>query len=253
MTSRAMVAAVLALAPLTALMFGTGCGDESVTGAGDAKRPKAAVGLTHEECAEAGNRVETLDLNADGKPDIRRVFDKSSGREVCRVSDLNHDGRPDLFEYFDGSGVVRRRELCFDDTGVVNAIEYFEGGRLAKREYDTAGRHKVDTWDFFEPGLPMDAKTGRPVHPSRRERDTKGEGHVDQWWTWEGNKVSIARDTLGTGKPDPSATVILEQGAEGAPSAPPPSAVQPSQPPPPPPRASSGDAGAGVATEGGKP
>jgi hypothetical protein len=59
----------------------------------------------------------------------------------------------------------------------------------------------------------MDPKTGRPLHPSRRERDTNGDGHVDQWWTWQGTKVSIARDTSGDGKPDPASTVVLDQGA----------------------------------------
>jgi hypothetical protein len=154
--------------------------------------------------------VERLDTNNDGKPDIRRVFDKNSPREICRVVDLNHDGKPDLYEYFDASGAIRRREFCYDDSGVVNAIEHYDAGRLTKREYDTGGLHKLDTWDYFEPGLPLDAKTGRPVHPSRRERDTTGDGRVDQWWTWEGGKLTIARDTRGDGKPDLASVVVLE-------------------------------------------
>ena len=62
----------------------------------------------------------------------------------------------------------------------------------------------------------MDPKTGRPVHPSRRERDTNGDGRVDQWWTWQGTKVSISRDTRGDGKPDPASTVVLDQGSAEA-------------------------------------
>ncbi len=212
--TRVAAIAVLALVPL-ALLPTTGCSsDEKMTGVGDAKLPKgASEGLDHESCDESGNRVEILDTNNDGKPDIRRVFDKKSQREICRVVDLNHDGKPDLYEYFDGNGAVRRREFCYDDTGVVNAIEHYDAGVMTKREYDTSGQHKIDTWDYFEPGLPMDPKTGRPVHPARRERDTNGDGHVDQWWTWQGSKVSIARDTNGDGKPDPASTVVLDQGA----------------------------------------
>lgn len=217
MISRPLFAAVLAVAPLASLICSAGCGgSDNATGVAPAKLPQGASDLGHEACDESGNRVEMLDSNNDGKPDIRRVFDKTSGREICRVSDLNHDGRPDLYEYFDANGAVRRRELCFDDTGVVNAIEHYEGGRLTKREYDTGGQHKIDTWDYFDPGLPMDPKTGRPVHPSRRERDTKGEGRVDQWWTWQGTKVTISRDTTGDGKPDPASTVVLDQGGADA-------------------------------------
>jgi hypothetical protein len=212
--TRLVATAALALTPL-ALLPAAGCsGDDKMTGVADAKLPKGASGgLDHESCEESGNRVEILDTNNDGKPDIRRVFDKKSQREICRVVDLNHDGKPDLYEYFDGNGAVRRREFCYDDTGVVNAIEHYDAGVLTKREYDTSGQHKIDTWDYFEPGLPMDPKTGRPLHPSRRERDTNGDGHVDQWWTWQGTKVSIARDTSGDGKPDPASTVVLDQGA----------------------------------------
>jgi hypothetical protein len=223
MNSTHLVAtALLGLAPLA----GACSGDAKMTGVAQAKLPAgASEGLQHESCDESGNRVEMLDTNNDGKPDIRRVFDKNSQREICRVVDLNHDGKPDLYEYFDTSGAVRRREFCYDDSGVVNAIEHYDAGRLTKREYDTSGQHKLDTWDYFEPGLPVDAKSGRPVHPSRRERDTTGDGHVDQWWTWDGNKLSISRDTRGEGKPDPSSTVVLgaDSNAAGAGAPEPPS------------------------------
>ncbi|HEY3822840.1 MAG TPA: hypothetical protein VGL81_37000 [Polyangiaceae bacterium] len=227
--TRLVATLVVALSPL-ALLPATGCGgDENMTGVADAKLPKgASEGLDHESCDESGNRVEILDTNNDGKPDIRRVFDKKSQREICRVVDLNHDGRPDLYEYFDGNGAVRRREFCYDDTGVVNAIEHYDAGRITQREYDTGGQHKIDTWDYFEPGLPIDAKTGRPVHPSRRERDTNGDGHVDQWWAWQGSKVSIARDTTGNGKADPASTVVLDQGAAEVDAGAPVAAARPS-------------------------
>jgi hypothetical protein len=221
---RHAVAVLLAVAPLAAVSTTACSSDERMTGVGAAKLPGNALeGLEHESCDESGNRVEVLDLNGDGKADIRRVFAKS-GKEICRVVDLNHDGKPDLYEYFDGNGTVRRREFCYDDTGVVNAIEHYEGGRLAKREYDTSGQHKIDTWDYFDPGLPVDPKSGRPLHPSRRERDRSGHGRVDEWWTWDGAKVSIARDTNGDGKPDPASTLVLGGGEGDAGAAPPPGA-----------------------------
>jgi hypothetical protein len=186
-----------------------GCGgSEKTSGAKPPKGGVRSVTIEHEACDPSGKNVEALDTNGDGKPDIRRVYDGSK-HELCRVADLNHDGKPDLYEYFDGSGAIRRREFCYDDTGVVNAVELYEGGKLVQRQYDTTGQHKIDTWDWFDPNAPIDAKTGRPVHPTRRERDIRGDGIIAQWWTWNGDKVSIATDRNGDGKPDPKSVIQL--------------------------------------------
>jgi hypothetical protein len=235
--------AIAVIVPFAASACG---GADKATGA-SAKAPSSAraEALDHEDCSEAGRRVDAMDTNGDGKPDIRRVFDKTSGRELCRVVDLNHDGKPDLYEYFDAAGTVRRREFCYDDTGLVNAIEHYENGKLARREYDADGQHRVDTWDFFDPNVAPDPKTGRPAHPTRRERDTTGDGHVDQWWTWNGDKVTIAVDSTGDGKADPESALVLG-GSDNSGGAEPPSAdsasAAPSAPTP-----SSGNA------DGGKP
>ena len=198
------------------------CGGSDAPGAktpGTA-RPEA---LQHEACSESGHRVEPVDTNGDGKPDITRMYDKGSGREVCRIGDLTHDGTPDMYEYFDDSGALRRREYCYDDTGIVNAIEHYENGKLVRREYDAAGQHHIDTWDWFDPTAALDPKTGRPLHPTRRERDTTGDGHVDQWWTWNGDKITIAVDSTGDGKADPESTIVL--GGSDNPNPSPPAAA----------------------------
>jgi hypothetical protein len=206
------------LAAALVQLSGIGCAGPD-NAAGNAKGPETSrpEALTHEECGEAGGRVEAFDTNNDGKPDIRRYFD-GGGHEKCRVVDLNRDGKPDLFEYFDSNGTVRRRESCYDDTGIVNSIEYYEGGKLARREYDLGGQHRIDTWDWFDPAGPVDAKTGRPTHPIRRERDTTGDGRIDQWWTWQGDQLTIAMDKSGDGKPEPENTMVFGDG--GAPALP---------------------------------
>jgi hypothetical protein len=212
------LAVPVAIVPL----FAAGCsGSDKASGVGNAKLPSGtrSEAMEHESCDEKSNRVETLDSNNDGKSDIRRVYDKASGREVCRIVDLNHDGKSDMFEYFDGAGQPRRREYAYDDSGAVNVIEYFEGGKLVRREYDTTGQHRIDTWDFFDPAKPMNAKTGRAM-PIRRERDTNGDGQVDQWWVWEGEKVTISYDKSGDGKPDPEETIVLNDPDAGAPPPP---------------------------------
>jgi hypothetical protein len=181
------------------------CGGEQA-GVSAAKLPEGvrSNNIEHEACDESGHKVETLDANNDGKPDIRRVFD-GAGHELCRIADMNHDGKPDMYEYFDASGQIRRREIDLGEDGVISVIEYYEGGKLARKELDAARRGKIDTWDFY------DVATGKRV---KRERDTNGDGRVDQWWTWEGDKVTIAMDRNFDGQPELESQVVL--GGEGA-------------------------------------
>ena len=188
----------------TGVLAGLGCGSDSASGVANAKLPDGARSqvIDHEACDESGNKVEMLDANNDGKPDIKRV--SKGGREVCRITDLNHDGKPDMFEYYDQTGQLRRREADYDDNGVVNSIEHFENGKLIRRELDTTNQGRIDTWDFFDPN------TGGRI---KRERDANGDGKIDQWWTYEGGQVTIAMDRNGDGQPDPDATITL--GANG--------------------------------------
>jgi hypothetical protein len=156
--------------------------------------------LDHEACDESGHRIESLDTNNDGKTDVKKVYDQASGKEICRITDVDHDGKPDMYEYFDASGALRRREAGYDQSGVIDAIEDYRNGKLAKRELDTTGQHRVDTWDYFD-------ATGKIA---RRERDSTNDGRVDQWWTFEpGDKVVIAIDRNGDGKPDPADSVTI--------------------------------------------
>jgi hypothetical protein len=207
-------------APWLVLMGSAACGGGEHASSAKSPETARAEALKHEDCSESGHRVDLMDTNGDGKPDITRIYDKGSGHEVCRISDLTHDGKPDMYEYFDDSGTVRRREFCYDDTGLVNAIEHYEGGKLVQREYDAAGQHHIDTWDWFDPNVAPDPKTGRPAHPVRRERDTHGDGHVDQWWTWNGDKITIAVDSSGDGKPDPDSTIVLGGSDNPSPGSP---------------------------------
>jgi len=199
--------------------------------------PDAVESIEHEACDATpggGHRVEKFDTRGDGKPVVIKVYN-GAGRELCRISDINHDGKPDLYEYFDDSSRVRRREADYDSNGVIDAVEFYEEGKLVKREYDTTGQHRVDTWDFF------DKASGKRT---RRERDTTNDGKVDQWWTWEGDKITIAIDRNGDGQPDPGATLVLDaktgESAKDAKTAPAPAGS--GAPPPPATPASSGPA-----------
>ncbi len=201
-----MAYGMLKVGALTLALMGTGvlaaigCGGEAQSGVANAKLPDGMRSevIEHEPCDEAGNKVELLDANNDGKPDIKKVF--KNGREICRITDLNHDGKPDMFEYFDQTGQLRRRESDYDDNNVVNSIEHYENGKLVRRELDTTNQGRIDTWDFFDPN------TGARI---KRERDANGDGRIDQWWTYEGGQVTIAMDRNGSGHPDPDSTITL--------------------------------------------
>lgn len=239
--------------PLIAVLAFAGCsGEEKTSGVAQAKLPTGTdVSVKHEDCPESGNRVEVLDSNNDGKPDIKRIFDKSAGRELCHIADINHDGKPELYEYYDQGGQIRRREFVYDDTGVVASVEIYEGGKLVRRELDTSGQHRIDTVDTYDPS------TGKRT---KRERDSNGDGKIDQWWSFGAERTEIAMDKNGDGQPDPEATIIL--GPKGEPILPDAGAPQSSSasgeggtapPPPPPPVLFETPADAGAADAGKKP
>jgi hypothetical protein len=184
-----------------------GC-DSSETAVGGAKDPSKLrnTSIVHEPCDVKSKKVESLDANADGKPEVQRVYE--GAREVCRVSDLNGDGKPNMYEYFEADGTtVRRREFDYDDNGVVNEIEVYKGGNLSYREMDTTNQGRIDTWDTF------DIATGKI---SKRERDSSLDGRVDQWWVWNADgSVNVAVDRDGDGNPDPESSIAI--GTNGQP------------------------------------
>jgi hypothetical protein len=208
------------------------CSGDEKAGGGEAKSPETVLtGLEHEDCKEGGNRVEVVDSNKDGKPEMKRVFDKSSGKEICHFADLNKDGKPELYEFYDANGQIRRREHMYDDTGVVAQIETYENGKLIRRDLDSRGQHRIDTIDYFDP------VTGKRI---KRERDDNGDGKIDQWWSFHDDRIEIAMDKNGDGKPDPESMVTLGPGGstydagppEGGPVA---TGGEGGAPPPPPP------------------
>jgi hypothetical protein len=217
------------------LACGLACGGGTPANApaGTASNGVRDTTLAHEPCAGDGPRE---DANGDGKADVQHIT--KNGREVCRIADLDFDGKPELFSYFNESGQLQRRETDLDGNGIPNMVDHFTNGKLTVRELDTASLGKIDTWEIF------DAATGKRV---RRERDQNGDGRVDQWWTWQGEQITIASDKNEDGQPDPESALIWTtqglvpaipaSGAPGTPSATPmpptPSAAPTAAAPPP--------------------
>lgn len=241
---RRVVFGIFAVGAALGLGVAVGCGGDN-TATANAKLPEGvrSQSIEHESCSESGHKVEQVDVNNDGRPDIKRVYDGT--HEVCRISDLNRDGKPDMFEYYDAAGNLRRREADYDDNGVVNSIEIYENGKLVRAELDATSQGRIDTWDTFD-------SSGKRI---KRERDTNGDGRVDQWWTYDGEKVTVASDKNGDGKPDPDALVTMGGSGPAAPAtsapadggapapAPAASSASGTEPQPPAPTANTADAG----------
>ncbi len=172
----------------------------------DAARPtgfERDTTLKHEPCDGAAAGNERIDVNGDGRPNIVRVM--QGGREVCRILDLNLDGSVDAYVYYDPSGAERRREFDFDRDGRVDEIISLSGGVVFLKERETNFDDQLDTWDYYE--------SGRLV---KRERDSDGDGMVDQWWTFNDPAdvrcAAVAFDRNYDGQPDPAG--VLDVCAE---------------------------------------
>src|SRR5260370_13675358 len=108
MTTSGRLARIFVLAVLSALTATAWACTSSTEAAkgGEAKTPEGAKELEHQKCDESMGRVEVLDTDHDGKPELKQVFDKSTNRELCRMADLNHDGKPDMYEYYNADATL---------------------------------------------------------------------------------------------------------------------------------------------------
>lgn len=184
---RSSYAATFFAVPVLGAFFAWGCGHAAPV----VNRPGVrSTEIVHELCS--GGQAENLDTNDDGKFEVVRRTE--GDRLLCTEADVNGDGKADFFSFYDAAGKLRRHEADFDDNGAPNVMEIYEGGLLRERDYDALGRGKLDTWDFFG----ADGKTR-----TSRERDLNGDGKIDQWWTWNGEQITVAFDTNDDGVPDP--------------------------------------------------
>jgi len=168
---------------------------EAGTGAGAGDGGRLGRIDQHPRCEASGGREVLLDLNQDGRFDVRKVYVSGPEGEtlVCREADLNFDGKMDLFVFFDPeTGQKRRDEVDLDFTGKVDIVTTYIGGKPIKQELDTNSDGRIDRVRFLDGEVPM-----------RVEGDTTGDGRIDYWEYYEGGKlIRIGMDTTGDGRAD---------------------------------------------------
>jgi|SRR5690554_231054 len=173
----------------------SGCGGAQARPGLSEGAQRRDTAVEHEPCDVDGKGAERVDANGDGRPDI--VIVRDGGREVCRAVDLNLDGTFDRWTYLDEGGAVRRQESDYDRDGRIDEIAIFRGGVVIERQAATTLHHQLDTWHFYDQGKLV-----------RTERDSNGDGVVDQWWEYRSPECPLIHsDVNNDGRPDPGATI----------------------------------------------
>lgn len=137
-------------------------------------------------------REIAIDLNQDGKADVRKVYAQGPEGEVlvCREADLNYDGVKDLIVMYDNLGRTIRDEIDLDKDGKIDIVSTYADGKVVKQEIDTNSDGLVDRVRFLEGEVPI-----------RLEADTDGDRRIDYWEYYEDGKlVRIGMDKDGDGK-----------------------------------------------------
>lgn len=140
-------------------------------------------------CEESGKRIETFDLNKDGKPDVWRLY--AGDTLTCKQDDFDHDGRKDwLVAYSGGQPVYQKADFDYD--GRFDMVQVFENGQKIEAERDTDFDGKFDVKEIYTAG-----------ELSSVRRDRNGDNKPDQWEQYAGGALTaITYDDDFDGKVD---------------------------------------------------
>ena len=158
-----------------------------------ARRPPAVRRLG------AGRSSSEYDTNADGVPDVRKVFQVvGEGQEAPPVLELprgrpsNHDG-DGLFRFYNDQGRTSARRRTGDSDGRVDVITYFDNGEVVRREFGPQPRRH---------GRPADVppRTARTAPSVSYRATTPRDFRPDYWEFYDtrGHVVRIGTDTTTT-------------------------------------------------------
>jgi hypothetical protein len=132
-----------------------------------------------------------VDLNGDGKYDVVRIYD-NRGHLVRAITDLDYDGKADVVANYrwdkdKRQSVLVPREYGFQNDGVVDSRVYFVENQVFKRESDRNHNGSPDRFDYYAAGKLI-----------RTELDDNDDGIIDQWgMASDGERFPYLRDENG--------------------------------------------------------
>lgn len=216
---RAIAARRVMLPVFLPLLLSAACGDKGgMTGSTPAGRRDVPVPISKQECKGDG---QTVDVNNDGKPDIRHVLAK--GKRSCTEIDMNFDGKVDVYRFyaddgktvsfeqhdydFDGrldqqafyvAGVMERKELDTNFDGLIDTWMWCKGPMVDHAERSRRKPGRVDTWETYADGQLAEIKY-----------DENNDGTAEKWELFKAGSLSEIRyDSTGDGKPDRSELAV---------------------------------------------
>ena len=178
------------------------CGGDDADRAVDANKPEAlSQRARNKNLTREGVSETTRDLNRDGKPD--QWYLSGQGGKLLRIErDLNFDDRVDVWEYPGATeGSVSEAEMDLDHDGRVDVVVYYrEDGSLERKEMALEFGDRFTLFQFFD-------NAGKLL---RVEHDEDGDGVVDRWDYYEGERVArTGWDEDKDGQPDQFDDMIL--------------------------------------------
>lgn len=135
-------------------------------------------------CEPEGKRVETYDLNKDGKPDIWRYFKTANGQQYlsCKQIDFDRDGRKDWLVAYDAGGKILYQKADFDFDGKFDMAAVFDPA--------TGNREEVERDSDFDGKFDIKEIYSADGTLTSVRRDRNGDNLPDQWDQYVGGALS---------------------------------------------------------------
>ena len=144
-------------------------------------------------CETEGKNVQTFDLDKDHRPDVWKLYKKSSegGTSVdvltCKQVDFDHDGRKDYVAAYNKKGgmVFEKADFDYDGKFDMYAVYDIKSGKLVEIERDSGFDGNFDLKELYSPD--------GGITSVRRDRNS--DGTPDVWEQYvNGALVAILYD-----------------------------------------------------------